>query len=240
MSRFLKVLATAAAMTVLIAGSAGFPQAPTSAPADGGAQIAGATAPLDPTEVIAKITVQLDIGAGDDLQEPIALDLGLGYRLWLHPIGHKAGEPPPPGAIPEETTAKDKIAAGESALFTFTANGDAGQDQFRTSRQLLANTTVGDIARVGFASAGTTNWVLAGYDIMINDKPFASGKPNVKAGEREAWNKRLAELAGEIGPLEQVRNDMQQLLLANQLEENDKAQLQDVLAKLGPLVREKT
>jgi len=244
MNRFLKVPAAAAtALTMLIAGAAGFPQAPGSGAApvvQAPDQDKAAPAPLDPTEAIAKITVQIDIGAGDDLQEPVALDLGLGFPLWLQPVGRKAGDPPPSGAIPQETTAKDKLAAGESALFTFTVNGDPGQDQFRTSGQLLANTTVADIARVGFSSAGTTNWVLAGYDIMINDKPFSSGKPNVNLGDRESGKKRMAELAVQMGPLEQVRDDMTQLLLANQLEENDKAQLHDVLAKLSPLNREKT
>ncbi len=109
-----------------------------------------AIAPLDPTKVIKKIAVTIHVGAGADLEEPIALDLGLGYGFWLHPVGHKLGEPPPRGAIPEETTAKNKIAAGESAMFTFTATGDARQDQFRTSLHLLANTRVGDVVRVGF------------------------------------------------------------------------------------------
>ena len=182
---------------------------------------------LDPAEVIAKITVTIHVGTGDDLEEPVALDLGLGYRSWLHPVGHKSESPPPRGDIPEQPTAKEKIAAGKRPYSAFTATETPEQDQFRASAQLLANTKVGDIARVGFASAGTTNWVLAGYDITINDKPFASGKPNVKAGERDAANKRLAELAAEMGPLQQVQNDMQQLLLANQLEEKDKTQLQE-------------
>ncbi len=61
----------------------------------------------------------------------------------------------------------------------------------------------------------------------------------MKAGDRATGTKRLTALAGEIGPLEQVQSDMQQLLVANQLEEEDKTQLKEVLTKLGPLAREK-
>jgi hypothetical protein len=186
----------------------GRPQQPVTPDLPAPEPVKAAIAPLDPTEVIAKIAVTIHIGAGADLEAPVALDLGLGYPFWLHPVGHKAGDPPPRGAIPEETTAKDRIASGESALFTFTVNGDAGQDQFRASEQLLASTKVGDIVRVGFASTGTTNWILAGYEIAINDKLFAAGTPNAKAGERDTSNKRLAELAGEMGFLEQVQNGL--------------------------------
>ena len=214
------------------------PTAPPDVPAPEKEKVA--IAAIDPNEVIAKITVTIHVGAGADLEEPVALDLGLGYRLWLHPVGHKLGEPPPRGAIPQDTTAKNKIAAGESALFTFLATGDPGQDQFRTTEHLLANTRVGDIVRVGFASPGTINWVLAGYEIAINDKPFAAGKPDAKAEDRDPGAKRLAELAGQMGPLEQVQSDMQQLVVANQLEEEDKTQLKDVLTKLAPMAREKT
>ena len=228
---FVATLATVVAMAVLIAGWRG---ALSLADAEVQAKDIG------PNELIEKITVKIEIGAGADLDEPVALDLGLGYLLWLQPVGRQAAEAPPPGAFPQESTAKEKIAAGDSATFTFRTKGDAGLDKFRTSQQLLANTRLGDIARVGFASKGTGNWVLAGYDIQINDKPFASGKPNVNAGDRDTAAKRLADLAGEIGPLEQAQSDLLQLYQANQLEKKDKAQLDQVLAKLRPLMREKT
>jgi hypothetical protein len=272
MSRILAILATAAAMTLSIAGCS--PSAPSPAatattslaPADGGvrdaaplaarnstvptlpsesrasrlvaADIPGEAKAVAATDLIEKITVKIEVGAGADLEEPIALDLGLGYPLWLYPVGRKADDPRPRGAIPPQTTAKEKIAAGDSATFTFTTQGDDGQDKFRTSQQLLANTRLADIVRVGFAGKGTNNWVLAGYEVKINDKPFAAGKPNVNTGDRATATKRLSALAVQIAPLNQVRNDLLALLQANQLEAKDKTQLVDVLAKLRPLVRE--
>src|SRR5262245_34854527 len=120
-------------------------------------------------DVVQTLSVKLDVGAdGDDLAEPVALDLGLGFPLWLEPVGRKEGEIAPFGAVAQQSTAKDKVAAGSSVTFTFGVAEEAGQDAFQTTKQLMAGVRVSDIARIGFASAGSSNWQLAGYEININ------------------------------------------------------------------------
>jgi hypothetical protein len=155
-------------------------------------------------EPVESIELKLDLAAeGDDLEEPVALDLGLGFPLWLHPVGRAAEEPAPFGAVAQATSAKGKVKAGDSATFSFTLKGDPGQDLFLTTPQLLAGLRVGDIARVGFASTGSSNWAIAGYDIKINGKAFASAKPGAKAkSAQEEAQKKLVELIPKYAKLE--------------------------------------
>jgi hypothetical protein len=155
-------------------------------------------------EAIETLTVKIDIGKGGEaLDEPVALELGLGFPLWLHPLGRKAGEIVPFGAIPQQTTAGTDLAAGSSATFTFSINGEPGQDELKTTPQLLAGVRVSDIARVGLASEGKSNWVLAGFEIQINGKVFASQSglnQSVKAVQRAALTKQQ-ELMKELVPI---------------------------------------
>src|SRR5262245_47184551 len=158
------------------------------------------------TDPVDTIEVKLEVGAGDDLEEPVALDLGLGFPLWLHPVGRKADDVLPFGAVPQQTTAEAKVAACTSATFTCAVKkGDDGQDGLQPTPHLLAGLRVGDIARVGFSSPANNNWNLAGYEIKINGKVFASGKPKDdqpgKAKDAHAAaQKQLTELEGQIAP----------------------------------------
>ncbi len=44
-------------------------------------------------DTIQTLTVGIDVGGDTDaLQEPLALDLGLGFPLWLHPVGRQQDE----------------------------------------------------------------------------------------------------------------------------------------------------
>ena len=47
---------------------------------------------VDPQEEVRTLTVRIDVGAeGENLGQPLALDLGLGFPFWLYPVGQ--GEP---------------------------------------------------------------------------------------------------------------------------------------------------
>ena len=193
-------------------------------------------------EAIRTLVVRIDVGAdGDDLQEPVALDLGLGFPFWLHPLGQVESENAPVGAVPQQTTAGTTVSAGSSATFTFSLDAEAGQDVLHTTSQLLAGTQVSDIARIGFASQGSTNWILAGYEIQVNGRSFASNdEVNLKAQEaQDSARFELAELGLRIAPLEAELSDLAALEEAQLAEENDLDRLAAVRAELAPLETER-
>ena len=130
-------------------------------------------------EAVKTISVKIQVGAdGADLDEPLALDLGCGFPFWLYPVGMPDKAAASFGAVPQAHDAGPKVAAGSSVRFTFAAEGDEGQDTMMTSPQLLAGLRVGDIARVGFAGRGERDWILAGYELEINEKRF-TGQPSL-------------------------------------------------------------
>ena len=109
------------------------------------------------------LQVEITVGAeGEPLKESLALDLGLGFPLWLSSVGQTPGLLRPFGAMPH-SGAGDTVAPGETATFEFSANEDSGLDTLLTSPQLLADVQVGDIRRIGFASRGESGWVLSRY-----------------------------------------------------------------------------
>lgn len=189
---------------------------------------------------IKTLSVRIQVGAGGaDLEEPVALDLGLGFPFWLHPVGRESASPPF-GAVPQETSAQAKIAAGSSAAFTFNLEGAAGQDELRTTPQLLAGVHVADISRIGFAGAGNSAWILAGYEIQINGKVFAS-KSNLDATETPAENKKLIDLLDKrIVPLQTELADLQALAEAKLAKPEDLKRLAEVEAALKTLLADKS
>lgn len=194
-------------------------------------------------ETIQTMTVKLDVGAGGaDLEEPVALDLGLGFPLWLAPLG-QAGTNPEFGAVPQQSTAGSKLQAGSSATFTFELQPafGPGLDELRTTPQLLADVRVSDIARVGIASQGANNWILAGYEITINGKPF-SAKANIGLTTKDAQDAaqaKLAKLNQQIGPLNDERTDLETLVKAQLATPDDADRLKQIVADLAPLTAEK-
>jgi hypothetical protein len=136
------------------------------------------------------LTITLD-PSGEDLDEPLALDLGLGFPFWLHPVGRASDQLAPFGAVPQQTTATTKIAAGESARFNFSATGDAGPDVLGTTRLLLDGVQVADISRIGLASPRTSNWTLAGYELKVNGKLLAA----IDSGTRQPDASQTALIA---------------------------------------------
>ncbi len=165
-------------------------------------------------DTIQTLTVGIDVGGDTDaLQEPLALDLGLGFPFWLHPVGRQPDESLPFGAIPQEGDAGDAHPPGVHATYTFCLGGEPGMDQLLATPQLLAGVRVSDITRIGFASQGFNNWVLAGYSLEINGRPFASN--NAVNGRAQAAlasaQTKLAEVDSQLAPLVTERDELQSL-----------------------------
>ena len=196
----------------------------------------------EPAETIQTLTVRIDVGApGTELDEPVALDLGLGFPFWLQPVGREEPETVPFGAVPQQTTAGASVPAGSGATFTFCVDDEAGQDRLRRTSQMLAGVQVSDVARIGFASQGASNWTLAGYEIEINGRSFASNNAvNVRAQDaQDSARGELAELRLAIAPLESERNDLVALAEAELATEEDRARLAAVEAELMPLAAQR-
>ncbi|WP_395739701.1 hypothetical protein [Prosthecobacter sp.] len=146
---------------------------------------------LPPDEPVESIKITLGVGTdGAALSEPVDVHLGLGFPLRLYPLGGVRREPSF-AAFPHKSSLDDTTGAiqpGQMATFEFSATGaETGLDALRTSQQLLADVKCGDLQRIGFASQGRTNWVLAGYRIEVNGRLFAAnGKVDARAQERLA------------------------------------------------------
>lgn len=191
------------------------------------------------TEEVESLTVHLDVGAdGEALHTPLALDLGLGFPLWLHPAGREEAAQPPFGAVPQQTTAQRTVAAGSRATFTFSRQGEPGQDRFRTSSQLLAGVRVADLARIGFVGPATGDWTLAGYALDINGRRFATHEAvNLRPQDaQENAQFELVELDLTIAPLQQELTDLAALAQALLAEQADLDRLEQVTTELEPLL----
>ncbi|MFH1267247.1 MAG: hypothetical protein ABIK89_16080, partial [Planctomycetota bacterium] len=196
---------------------------------------------FQPEDTIQTLAVTIEVGAaGEDLTEPVALDLGLGFPFWLHPVGRPENTTAPFGAVPQQTTAQGRLPAGSSATFTFDLAGDPGQDVFLTTPQLLARVRVSDISRVGFASSGSTGWVLDGYEIQVNGRPLASGKALGVSPKQaqDAVHAKLKDLQLKIQPLLSERSAIEDFIKAKLATEADTKRLVEVEAELVPLLKE--
>jgi len=193
---------------------------------------------FDPAEAVRTLTVRIDIGEGEELREPIALDLGLGFPFWLHPVGRQQGQIAPFGAVPQETTADTFIASGASAIFTFSADDVPGQDLLRSTPQLLSDVQISDVGRIGFAGRGTNRWVLAGYEIQVNGRTFAShdGVNLSPFDVQQAARAEMADLQALLEPLEAEREDLAALAEADLATEADAARLAEIEAERLPLL----
>ena len=166
---------------------------------------------FQPNEAVETIRVEIAVApGGEDLDEPLALDLGLGFPLWLHRLGRVETTAAPFGAVSQRGTAAHAIRAGERAVFEFSVSGEPGLDELRTTPQLLAGVRVSDISRIGFTSQADHGWILAGYAIQINGKPFASNN-TVNAngrGKQDEARERLTELNRDLGPEQAELTDL--------------------------------
>lgn len=169
---------------------------------------------LTPDELVKTLTVTIFTSdQGEDLDEPVALDLGLGFPLWLYPVGWSAGQEVPFGAIAQKATAQSKIQAGSSATFTFDVAGQPGQDVLQTTPQLLAGVRVSDIHRVGLASARASDWILQGYELKINGADFAEDKSGVPQPDpaQTALAAKVAELDQSLTALRKEYDQLRAL-----------------------------
>ncbi len=196
---------------------------------------------FDPNEMIGALTVRLLVGAdGEELAEPVALDLGLGFPLWLHPPGRAEGEAAPWGAVPQQSSADRTVPPNSVAEFTFALTGDDGQDELRTSSQLLDSVRISDISRIGFMSRGESKWVIDTYEIEINGRLFARNEglaASVDAAQTAA-RERLAELEPLISPLKAEAEDIQLLAEAELTTDEDEARLTELDETLRPMLQE--
>ncbi len=195
---------------------------------------------LQAEEPVRTVTVKLTVGAGGDLHERVALDLGLGFPLWLWPVGGRPGEPAPFGAVPQQSSAAPVVRAGTDATFTFAAAGAPGQDGLQTTPQFLAGVHVGDIRRVGFAGPAAGDWELAGYEVQVNGRPVAAGQPRVRPRQvLEKDRAKLAEVGRTAAPLESERADLRDLARAKLATPDDARRLEEMEKQLSALAPEK-
>ena len=196
---------------------------------------------LKPTDAVKTLTVKIDVASDSkNLDEPVALDLGLGFPLWLGRVGRKPAEAVPFGAVPQKATATDTVAAGSSATFTFELSGETGDDAFLTTGQLLDGVQVSDVARIGFAGRGDTNWTLAGYEIRVNGELLASNDAvKQKAGDsQQEAQLEIADLGLKIAPLKKEAEDLKALDEAKLATDKDLEKLADTEKKLQPLAEQ--
>lgn len=136
----------------------------------------GKIEPATPIERI-KLTITLAPN-GADLDEPVDLHLGLGFPLRLFPLGADRREPGF-AAIPQTTTlpaGATTLKAGETASFEFILTSPTADnaDVLKTTPELLRDLRERDVAKIGFASRGKSDWILQDYAIEMNGKPLAS------------------------------------------------------------------
>jgi hypothetical protein len=196
--------------------------------------------PLHAADPVRTVSVTISVGNGSDLTERIGLDLGLGFPLWLGPIGSDSTRPAPFGAMPQSGPTEPVLKASGESRFTFAADGEPGGDVLRTTRQLLGGVLVGDIRRIGFIGPVTTDWDLAGYEVKINDRTVAAGTPSI--APRKLLAKTLAELAEvgvKISPLAQKHAELRERLRAKTATPDEVRRLTDLDAVLSDKMPEK-
>ena len=201
--------------------------------------------PQDPDELtpdvpIRTLQVEITVGAeGEPLAEPLALDLGLGFPLWLASVGQTPGLLRPFGAIPR-SGAGETVAPGETATFEFSASEDSGLDTLLTSSQLLADVQVGDISRIGFASRGESGWVLARYKVTVNGVILAEHDEidSNALEQRTAAGQRLDEIAAEIASQQNELTDLESLVTAGLATEADQQRVAELQIELAPQLTE--
>jgi 5-hydroxyisourate hydrolase-like protein (transthyretin family) len=168
---------------------------------------------LDGEAAVESIRVTLHASPDAELREPIALDLGLGFPLWLHPLGRVAALTPF-GAVPQESTAGTRIPAGGSASFAFRLEGEPGQDRLQTTPALLAGVRLSDIDRIELQSTAAEPPAIAGYEIQVNGQLLAANDavaPKRSAGEDPGTSKQNSETAADAAALRARLDELRQL-----------------------------
>lgn len=197
--------------------------------------------PVD--EVVKSLTLEFDVGpGGESLDEPLALDLGLGFPFWLHRLGRVDNFNAPFGAVSQTGQESHEIPAGQKAKFEFSAVAEPGLDTLHATPQMLSGLRLSDISRVGFCSKADHGWVLNGFKLLINDKLIASGNDlNANGrGLQDAAREQLAELNAQISPLQSEINELSGLAATGLANESDRAREQQISTELAPKLVERS
>ncbi|MEZ6094339.1 MAG: hypothetical protein R3C03_08860 [Pirellulaceae bacterium] len=200
---------------------------------------------FDPNETVELIEFKILVDAsGSALSEPIALDLGIGFPLWLDPLGRPDGTPLRFGAIPNQTTVIGQaIEPGHEAVFVFQrqpADASANLDHLMMTPQLLSGLRVSDIGRVGLCSQGRTDWVLQRYELRINGKVFAgsSDSPVQVQDALALAQMQLNRLRTDSEPLRSVAEELRAIANAGLASDAEREQLNAIEESLLPMLRE--
>lgn len=161
---------------------------------------------LQPNDPIQSLKVKLKVGEnGEALMEGVDLHLGFGFPLRLYPIGTDSREPSF-AAFPQKSSLEpgnNVLNPGESATFEYAVAPESpGLDELKTTPTLLDGLKVSDIHNIGFASKGSSDWVLEGYEIEVN-------------GQRYASNDSVDKQVGEVQKANQA--EVQKLLPAHEV-----------------------
>jgi hypothetical protein len=193
-------------------------------------------------ENIETLTVELAVAHdGMELSEPVALDLGLGFPLWLIPRLGDEGGPPAFGALPQRATLSQAVPAGERANFTFDVRAVDGSDVLKTNLQLLGGVRVSDISRIGLCAEGRTDWQLELLEIQINGKLFhrSEGASRHIQDEQALAHIRLREVSSGIESLRADAERLRELVDCGLATTNDEVQeLADFEEVLVPQLQE--
>ena len=163
---------------------------------------------VDSQQLVESLSVRIDIGTdGEALDEAVALDLGLGFPLWLNSPRDGQSDRPRFGAFPRRGDPPGKAPPGSSLSYGFQSAGEGESDELHFSRQLLDGVKIADISRIGFASRGRTHWQLAGYEVKVNGEILAANdKVDLHCDEAlNEWRFELADLESRIGPVDVCR-----------------------------------
>ncbi len=181
---------------------------------------------LTPTDLVEVISLRLTVAPGADLHDPVALDLGLGFPFWLHPVGRSESALPPFGTVPQEATATVTVPAGKTVEFTFCRTGSPGRDPLVTSQQLLSDVRIADIAQIGFAGQAKKPWKLKGYEIRVNGRLLAANDAVDAAAPVVAIEEKPSSTSeAQKATIRQKIADLKALIEAGLASQDDRQQL---------------
>ena len=191
---------------------------------------------------IEKVTVRLQVAKDSGpLVETVALHLGTGFPFRLYPLG-SVERSPEVAAFPQRSSLRanqHRIDEGQIAEFEFQANPEKdGMDILKSSPALLQGLTVGDLSSIGIASRGESDWVLGGYEVLVNGQLLAShGELNFDVAKSgQAIEEELHDLLPKITELEAEIAELQGYVDVGQAEaadERDLKNLKDELKKIS-------
>jgi hypothetical protein len=130
-------------------------------------------------ESIATLQLALTLaGDSQDVSEPVYVDLGFGFPIWLVPNQVETTQAAATstdirfGAVIRANSSDAVLKAGETATFLLLADASTAPSGLSWNSQLLRGLRTGDIHRVGFGGGVNSDWGITGYSIRINGQPF--------------------------------------------------------------------